>query len=163
MTSHHYDVSVHWTGNRGSGTSGYRDFGRDHDVAADGTPTIAGSADPAFRGDPSRWNPEQLFTATLAQCHMLWYLHLAAQAGVVVSHYTDDAVGTMVTDPDGGGRFVEVLLRPRVTVSSADMLEPALLVHESAHEKCFLANSVSFPIRHDPVVTADGTVGPTVS
>lgn len=94
---------------------------------------------------------------------MLWYLHLAAQAGVVVSHYTDDAVGTMVTDPDGGGRFVEVLLRPRVTVSSADMLEPALLVHESAHEKCFLANSVSFPIRHDPVVTADGTVGPTVS
>lgn len=151
--SHRYDVTVRWTGNLGSGTSGYRDFARDHEVTANGAAPIAGSADPAFRGDPARWNPEQLLTASLSQCHMLWYLHLAAQAGVVVNDYTDDPVGTMAEDPGGGGRFTEVVLRPRVTVATPDMIDAAILVHESAHEKCFIANSVNFEVRHEPVVT----------
>lgn len=156
--SHHYDVSVRWTGNLGSGTSGYRDFARDHEVTADGATPIAGSADPAFRGDPARWNPEQMLTAALSQCHMLWYLHLASQAGVVVTDYTDDAVGTMVEDADRGGWFTEVVLRPRVSVASPDMIDAAILVHKSAHEKCFLANSVNFPVRHEPVVTSGAGV-----
>jgi organic hydroperoxide reductase OsmC/OhrA len=151
--THHYAVSVSWTGNRGSGTSGYRDFDRDHAVDTDGAPRILGSSDPAFRGDASRWNPEQLLVASLSECHMLWYLHLCADAGVVVTGYTDDARGSMAEDT-GGGRFVEVTLAPRVTVAESHMVDAALALHEGAHERCFIANSVNFPVRHEPAVTA---------
>jgi len=163
---HSYRVAVSWTGNRGEGTSGYRAYDRSHQVTAGpqdeasdsggrGRPQpIAASSDPAFRGDPERWNPEQLLTAALAQCHMLWYLHLCAVAGVVVTGYCDDAVGTVTQDADGGGRFTEVVLRPRVTVSSPDMIKKASGLHRDAHEKCFIARSVNFPVRHEPVVAA---------
>jgi organic hydroperoxide reductase OsmC/OhrA len=157
--THTYDVSVTWTGNRGSGTSGYRDFDRDHDITADGPPPIAGSSDPAFRGDVARWNPEQELTAALSQCHMLWYLHLCAVAGVVVTDYTDDAHGTMVQDADGGGRFTGVVLRPRVTVTSADMIETANSLHKTAHENCYIANSMNFPVTHEPVTEVAGQPG----
>jgi organic hydroperoxide reductase OsmC/OhrA len=162
---HSYRVSVSWTGNRGEGTSGYRAYDRSHEVTAGpagpapasrgrGRPQpIAGSSDPAFRGEPDRWNPEQLLTASLAQCHMLWYLHLCAVAGVVVTGYADDVVATMTEDADGGGCFTEVVLRPHVTVSSPDMIEKAYGLHRDAHEKCFIARSVNFPVRHEPVVT----------
>ncbi|MER7457761.1 OsmC family protein [Micromonospora sp. NPDC126480] len=146
---HHYRTTVTWAGNRGTGTSGYRDYDRDHVVTADGPPPIPGSSDPAFRGDPARWNPELLLVASLAQCHMLWYLHLAAVAGVVVTDYADTAAGTM-----SGGRFTEVVLRPRVTVTDPDMIERATAVHADAHRACFIANSVNFPVRHEPTVTA---------
>jgi organic hydroperoxide reductase OsmC/OhrA len=152
--THNYDVSLTWTGNRGTGTSGYRAYDRDHDVMADGRPTIAGSSDPAFRGDPGRWNPELGLTAALSQCHMLWYLHLCATAGVTVVAYTDDAHGVMAEDADGSGRFTEVVLRPRVTVASTDMIDTAKTLHREANAKCFIANSVNFPVRHEPVVTA---------
>jgi len=151
--THQYAVSVAWTGNRGSGTSGYREFDRDHTIDADGPPRILGSSDPAFRGDPSRWNPEQLLVASLSECHMLWYLHLCADAGVVVTDYTDDARGTMAEDREGG-RFVEVTLAPRVTVAENRMVDTALALHETAHKRCFIANSVNFPVRHEPAVTA---------
>jgi organic hydroperoxide reductase OsmC/OhrA len=163
---HSYRVSVSWTGNRGEGTSGYRAYDRSHEVAAGPAdrahaspgrghpPPIAGSSDPAFRGNPDRWNPEQLLTASLAQCHMLWYLHLCAVAGVVVTAYRDDAVATMTEDADGGGRFTEAVLRPHVTVSSPDMIEKANGLHRDAHDKCFIARSVNFPVRHEPVVAA---------
>ena len=147
-----YKVSVDWTGNRGSGTSGYRDYGRDHQVAADGRPPIEASSEPLFRGDPARWNPELELTAALSQCHMLWYLHLCAVSGVVVTSYADDAHGTMEETDDGDGQFTEVVLRPRVTVSSPDMVEAAVKLHEQAHARCFIARSVSFPVRHEPVV-----------
>lgn len=110
--THSYDLSLHWTGNRGSGTSGYRAYSRDHEVQLPGKPTIAGSADPAFRGDPERWNPEELLVASLSQCYMLWYLHLATTAGAVVTAYTDTPTGTMVEDHDGGGQFTKVVLPP---------------------------------------------------
>lgn len=152
--THSYDVSVTWTGNRGAGTSGYRAYDRDHDVDAAGLPTIAASSDPAFRGGPGRWNPELEFTAALSQCHMLWYLHLCATAGVTVTSYTDEAHGVMAEDDDGGGRFTEVVLRPRVTVASADMIDAATALHREARAKCFIANSVSFPVRHEPIVRA---------
>lgn len=115
------------------------------------------SADPALRGDRDRWNPEQSLTAALSQCHMLWYLHLCAVAGVVVTEYADDAHGVMVETGADGGHFTEVVLRPRVTVSSPDMIDTATSLHKSAHEKCFIANSVNFPVRHEPVVVAGST------
>ncbi len=151
---HRYDVSVAWTGNRGTGTSGYRVYGRDHDVTADGRQPIAASSDPAFRGDPARWNPELELVAALSQCHMLWYLHLCALAGVVVTSYTDHADGTMTEEDDGGGRFTEVVLRPRVIIASPEMAEAAASLHKQAHAKCFIANSVNFPVRHEPAITA---------
>ena len=153
MSEHTYDVTITWTGNRGEGTTGVRDYDRDHTVTADGPPPIEGTADPGFLGDPRRWNPEQLLTVSLSQCHMLWYLGLCARAGVVVHEYTDDAVGTMVTGPDGSGNFTEVILRPRIVVGAADQLEKALSLHEKAHEMCFIAQSVSFPVKVEPEIT----------
>jgi organic hydroperoxide reductase OsmC/OhrA len=154
---HSYQVSVTWTGDRGSGTSGYRAYGRDHEVAADGRPAIAGSSDPAFLGDPAKWNPELGLTAALSQCHLLWYLHLCAEAGVIVLGYTDDATGTMAEDAGGSGRFTEVVLRPSVIVASAGMVKTAIRLHAEAHAKCFIANSVNFPVRHEPVISVKAT------
>ncbi len=154
--THSYDVTVTWTGNHGQGTSGYRDYSRDHEVTADGRAPVAASSDPAFRGDPARWNPELELTAALAQCHMLWYLHLCAVAGVVVTGYADDAHGTMAETADGGGHFTEVVLRPRVTVADATMIEKAASLHREANARCFIANSVNFTLRHEPVIAAEG-------
>ena len=151
---HHYEVTVSWTGNRGTGTSGYRDYGREHEVSTDGRPVILGSSDPAFRGDRARWNPELELLGALSQCHMLSYLHVCATAGVVVTGYTDVAEGIMAENADGGGRFTEVVLRPRVTVAGADMIDSARALHAEATAKCFIANSVNFPVHHEPTVTA---------
>lgn len=150
--AHHYRLEVDWTGNRGQGTSGYRAYDRSHQVGGEGKPPIPGSSDPAFRGEPDRWNPEELLVASLSQCHMLWFLHLAAVAGVVVVAYTDQPEGTMIEDlPSGGGRFSEVVLRPLVTVADAAMVERAGALHERAHQLCYIANSVNFLVRHEPV------------
>jgi organic hydroperoxide reductase OsmC/OhrA len=154
MSAHTYDITVTWTGNRGEGTTGIRDYDRDHTITADGPPVIEGTADPGFLGDPERWNPEQLFTASISQCHMLWYLGLCARAGVVVLDYADDAAGTMVSEPDHRARFTEVLLRPNVVVADADQVAKAVALHEQAHEMCFLAQSVNFEVKVDPIVTA---------
>ncbi|MTK02138.1 OsmC family protein [Micromonospora sp. CP22] len=150
---HHYATTVTWTGNLGTGTSGYRDYRREHDVTTDGRPTIQGSSDPTFRGDPTRWNPEQLLLASLSQCHMLAYLHLCADKGVVVTDYVDHATGTMTTDHTGNGHFTEVMLRPQVTVADPASVDIATALHDDAHHTCFIANSVNFPVRHDPVTT----------
>ncbi|HEX4250935.1 MAG TPA: OsmC family protein [Pseudonocardia sp.] len=148
--THRYTVEVTWTGNTGTGTSGYRDFSRDHEVTAPGKPTLPGSSDPAFRGDPSRYNPEELLVAALSQCHMLWFLHLAATSGVVVTEYTDHPEGTMAEGPEGGGEFTEVVLRPAVTVARPEMVDAVAGVHERAHQQCFIARSVNFPVHHEP-------------
>jgi organic hydroperoxide reductase OsmC/OhrA len=154
---HGYRVTVRWTGNTGAGTAGYRGYGRDHDVTGDGKPTlIQGSADPAFVGDPQRWNPEELLVSSLAQCHMLSYLALCALKGVVVTGYEDAATGTMRETAGGGGQFTEVVLHPVVTVAEEAMVETATALHEEAHRVCFIASSVAFPVRHAPEVTAGG-------
>jgi organic hydroperoxide reductase OsmC/OhrA len=155
-TVHSYGVSVTWTGNRGTGTSGYRAYSRDHDVTADGRPVIAAGSEPLFRGDPARWNPELELVAALSQCHMLWYLHLCAAAGVIVTGYTDHAGGTMTEADDGGGRFTEVVLRPRVNVAAREMTGTAASLHDEAHARCFIANSMNFPVRHEPVIAVAG-------
>jgi organic hydroperoxide reductase OsmC/OhrA len=150
--SHRYRVTVVWSGNRGPGTASYRAYGRDHELVAGERPPIRGSSDPDFRGDAERWDPERLLVASLSQCHLLWYLHLCAVSGVVVMSYEDDAEGVLVQGDDGGGRFGEVTLRPTITVSDQSMIEPAVELHGRAHELCFIANSVNFPVRHEPVV-----------
>jgi organic hydroperoxide reductase OsmC/OhrA len=150
--AHRYEATVVWTGNRGEGTTSYRAYARDHEVTADGRPAIAGSSDPVFRGDPARWNPEQLLVASLSQCHLLEYLHLCAVSGVVVVAYEDRPVGVMTETEDGGGRFTEVTLKPVVTVADASMTDAASELHVRAHELCFIASSVNFPVRHEPEI-----------
>lgn len=145
---HEYAVQVTWTGNQGSGTSSYQGYSRAHVINAPGKAPIEGSSDPAFRGDPTRWNPEELLLAALGACHKLWYLGLCAEAGVVVLAYQDDAQGTMVVERDGGGQFTSVTLRPKVVLAPGSDVHTARVLHDMAHEKCFIARSVNFPVHH---------------
>jgi organic hydroperoxide reductase OsmC/OhrA len=154
---HSYAVSVEWLGNRGTGTSGYRDYGREHVVRAAGKHDLEGSSDRVFHGNADRWNPEELLLAALSQCHLLSYLHVAASAGVVVTEYRDAAVGTMVQTANGGGRFTSATLRPRVTIASGDA-ELARRLHHEASEKCFIAASVNFPVHHEPEILLGSAV-----
>ena len=152
---HDYRAAVIWTGNLGEGTASYAAYSRDHDVTGQAKPTIPGTADPAFRGDPTRWNPEELLVASLSQCHMLEFLAQAARAGAVVTRYVDEPSGTMVEAGDGGS-FVEVILRPRATVAHDDMVDACARFHEEAHRACYIASSVVFPVRLEPVTEVDG-------
>jgi organic hydroperoxide reductase OsmC/OhrA len=145
-----------WNGNLGTGTSGYRDYSRNYEIVSEGKPAIQGSADPAFRGDRSRWNPEELLVASLSACHKLWYLHLAAEAGIIVTAYADRAEGVMEVGRDGVGRFKSVVLHPTVTVAAGSDLGRARTLHKPAHEKCFIANSVNFPVECEPEIVAAG-------
>ncbi|BDZ43561.1 peroxiredoxin [Paraoerskovia sediminicola] len=159
---HEYAGTVRWTGAGEHGTRGYATYGRDHEIEFTGRPTILGSADPAFRGDASRYSPEELFVASIAQCHMLWFLHVASAAGVVVRGYSDLVSGTMRVESAGAGQFTDVTLRPKVVVdgASADALEPDATLaslHRRAHDHCFLARSVSFPVLHRPAPARIGS------
>ena len=149
---HKYETTVRWIGNKGTGTSAYRAYSRDHEIRGAGKPLIPGSSDPAFHGDGSRYNPEELLVASLSTCHMLWYLHLCAVSKVVVLDYEDHAEGTMEETEDDGGRFLQVTLRPRITVTRESDLATAKKLHHEAHEKCFIANSVNFPVGCEPVI-----------
>lgn len=148
---HNYNLTVKWTGNRGTGTSNYMAFDRSHLISIDNKTEISGSSDPAFRGDKTKHNPEDLLVASLASCHMLWYLHLCAEAKVIVVDYTDNATGIMVETLNGGGRFTEVTLNPIVTVTEGSMIEKANELHNKANELCFIANSVNFPVLHNAI------------
>lgn len=146
--SHHYAAHLIWDGNRGDGTASYQTYGREYRVLVDGKADIQGSADPAFRGDASRLNPEDLFVAAISSCHMLSYLALCAKYRIRVDAYEDEAVGTMEEDGRGGGRFTSVVLRPVVTIADPKDAERATELHKRAHETCFIANSCSVPIEH---------------
>lgn len=151
---HAYSARVVWDGNTGEGTAAYDRYGRDHRIVIGGKPELAGSADPAFRGDAARHNPEDLLVASISACHMLFYLSLCARDGVRVLAYEDDARGTLRMDAGGGGRFEQVTLRPAVTIHPASDAELALRLHERAHALCFIARSCGFPIHHEPTVRA---------
>lgn len=153
LGEHRYALTSTWTGNRGTGTSGYREYARDVTIEVSGKPSLAASADKPFRGDPARWNPEDLLMAALSECHLLSYLHACVTAGVVVTSYRDEATGVMREDGRGSGAFTEVTLHPRVTVADASMIEAAEHAHQQAHDWCFIANSVNFPVHHEATVT----------
>jgi organic hydroperoxide reductase OsmC/OhrA len=159
---HRYETSIEWTGNLGVGTSTYKSYGRDGVITAAGHHVIEGSSDRAFRGTPDRWNPEELLVAALAQCHMLSYLHAAAVAGIVVVAYSDVASGVMRQTNDGGGHFTSVTLHPVVTIAAGDV-DLARSLHGVASTMCFIAQSVNFPVHHEPTIHLDSSAPHTVS
>ncbi len=152
-----YTARLIWEGNLGDGTSSYAAYGREYRILVAGKADLLGSADPVFRGVADRHDPEDLFLAAIAACHMLSYLALCARGGVRVLAYEDGVSGTVTLDASGGGRFTEVTLRPRVTVADAQHENAARALHAKAHELCFIANSCSVPIRHEATVQVDST------
>ena len=148
---HRYQLRVNWRGE----TRSYESYSRNHTIEVAGKPLVAASSDAAFRGDPGLVTPEDMLLASLSSCHMLWYLHLCAVKGVVVTAYEDTAEATMVEGP-GGGRFTDVRLRPVVTITPESDEALARSLHEQAHAECFIANSVNFPVRHAPVINRAG-------
>jgi organic hydroperoxide reductase OsmC/OhrA len=150
--AHRFDATVTWTGNLGTGTSSYRAYSRNHEISGEGKPVVPGSSDPAFRGDRSRYSPEDLLVAGLAACHMLWMLHLCAEAKVTIVEYVDNAFGTMQLNADGSGQFSEVMLRPRIVIREAGREADVMALNARAHALCFIARSVNFPVRHEPTV-----------
>ena len=152
---HHYQITTTWTGNLGTGTSHYRAYARDHEILApDKTSSVLGSSDPAFRGNRSRYNPEELLVASLSACHMLWFLHLCAEAGIVVTGYSDGATGIMAEHADGGGEFSRVTLHPHAVITDPKRIAEAAALHAKAHHLCFIARSMNFPVDHEPVTVA---------
>ena len=154
--SHSYNLTITWTGNRGTGTSDYRAYDRNHIIQAENKIEIPGSSDPAFRGDKTRYNPEEFLVSALSTCHMLSYLHVCVMNGVVVTGYVDHATGTMAETADGGGHFTEVMLNPVVTVKDASMVAKANELHHKASQLCFIANSVNFQVKHTPTCVVEG-------
>jgi organic hydroperoxide reductase OsmC/OhrA len=153
MKQHQYEVGVLWTGNDGEGTQTYKSYRRDHEIVIAGKPNIPASSDPGFRGNPARHNPEELLVASLACCHMLWYLHLCAVNHIMVNSYRDEASGEMNEHEDGSGEFVRVVLRPAVTISGGSDPAKAQALHAEAHHFCFIARSVNFPVEVEPRIS----------
>lgn len=145
---YHYAATVLWTGNNGTGTENYQNYERSHTIKFDGKPDILGSSDPALRGDKTKPNPEELLVASLSSCHMMWYLRLCSEAGIIVTDYVDNVTGIMTQISNGGGHFTEVTLNPIVTITEQSMVDKANELHKKANELCFIANSVNFPVKH---------------
>jgi len=160
---HRYTATIRWTGNTGAGTESYRGYKRDHVIEGSGKPPISGSSDPHFRGDGARWNPEELLVAALSACHQLAYLHLCADAGIVVTAYEDRAEGVMTENADGSGEFARVILHPRVVLRSGRDTQLARELHHRAHALCFIARSVNFPVECEPVIEMEADGGPPAS
>ena len=155
MPEHLYQTSLKWTGNKGQGTQNYRAYDRAYKIEVLGKPIIEGSSDPAFRGDRTKYNPEELLVASVSSCHMLWYLHLCSEAQIVVIDYKDKATGKMIETETGSGKFVEVILQPEVTITVDSNIEQAKKLHDKAHEFCFIANSVNFPVLCQPTIVKE--------
>ena len=150
MKEHKYQTHLQWTGNTGKGTESYRGYERSHVISAPGKKPIDGSSDPSFRGDKLKYNPEEMFLASLSSCHMLWFLHFCSESSVIVLEYSDAATGKMIESDDGNGKFAEVILHPDVKVKEEWMKEKLDGLHDKAHHFCFIANSVNFPVKHEP-------------
>jgi organic hydroperoxide reductase OsmC/OhrA len=151
---HKFQVTTRWTGNLGTGTSAYAAYSRNHEVSAPGKAMRIEGSSAVKRGDHSRYNPEELLIGALSACHMMWVLHLCADAGIIVTDYADDAVGEMAEHPDGSGEFTRVLLRPRMTISDSARVDEATKLHDQAHHVCCLARSMNFPVDHAANVVA---------
>lgn len=154
MKKHDYTSTIEWTGNLGEGTLNYRSYSRDHVIKVNGKyDDIKGSSDPSFLGEATRYNPEDLFLASISACHMLWFLHLCSANKIVVTEYSDEAQGTMEEAADGSGKFTSVTLHPKVKITDGNLIEKANVLHEEAHKMCFIANSCNFKIWHYPITT----------
>ncbi|SMD33053.1 Organic hydroperoxide reductase OsmC/OhrA [Reichenbachiella faecimaris] len=149
---HNYSSQLTWTGNRGEGTKDYKAYDRSYRIQVDGKPLLEGSSDPAFMGDASKYNPEELFLFSLSSCHMLWYLHLCAVASIVVTDYQDEAIGEMKEEEDGSGAFTEIILKPKVTITDPSKRQLALQLHHKANQMCFIANSCKCAVKHEALI-----------
>ncbi len=149
MKQHNYSLTVIWTGNKGEGTNGYKSYERSHEILIEGKEIIKGSSDPAFSGDKTKHNPEELFLASISSCHMLWYLHLCSDAGIIVTNYIDNAKGIMEETEDGSGKFTSVTLYPTITLKNIEQKDAANALHTKANALCFIANSLNFKVRHE--------------
>jgi len=148
---HFYKVGVKWTGNLGTGTSNYKAYSRNHLIQVEGKVPVESSSDPLFRGNPNRYNPEEMLVASLSSCHMLWYLHFCADAGIIVTSYQDEAEGIMIVESSGAGQFTEVILKPRISLANMQMMDQANALHEKANAYCFIARSCNFTVKHQAV------------
>lgn len=158
---HSYSSHISWTGNLGTGTSGYRSYARTWDISVAGKDTIHCSNDPLLGGDPGKMNPEDLLISSLSACHMLWYLHLASDAGITVVAYQDSPVATGEVLKSGAGRFLAATLKPRITVLAGTAIDAATAIHHEIHKVCFIARSVNFPVSYEPeFVISDVASGP---
>ena len=152
MKIHEFPSLIRWTGNRGAGTSTYRAYDRTWDLCVEGKTVVHCSNDPMLGGDPAKYNPEDLLISALASCHMLWYLHLCSDAGITVMAYEDNPVGIGESEPSGKGRFVEAILRPKISITVDSNPTKAAEIHDEIHKFCFIARSVNFPIRIEPEI-----------
>ena len=148
---HFYKVGVKWTGNLGTGTSNYKAYSRNHLIQVEGKVPVESSSDPMFRGNPNRYNPEEMLVASLSSCHMLWYLHFCADAGIIVTSYQDEAEGIMIVESSGAGQFTEVILKPRISLANMQMMDQANALHKKANAYCFIARSCNFPVKHQAI------------
>ncbi|TLU75797.1 OsmC family protein [Mannheimia varigena] len=156
MKKHTYQTTVEWVGNLGSGTSSYTAYDRDFVVSALYKPEILGSADPAFRGDKTRWNPEDMLLASISACHKLWYLHFCAVNNIIVLEYRDEAIAIMDEgSSEQAGRFLSATLKPYVRISNESDATKALVLHKNAHQACFIANSLNFPVKCEAIIEKD--------
>ena len=156
VKQHTYQCELEWTGNDGQGTGNYTSYRRDHVVRCEGKPEIPASSDPSFRGDKTRYNPEELLVASLSSCHMLWYLHLCAVNKITLLEYRDSAEGTMRENQDGSGEFTSVTLKPQVLIAELGKETHAAELHHMAHELCFISRSVNFTVEVIPSVSSKG-------
>jgi organic hydroperoxide reductase OsmC/OhrA len=147
--THDFTAQIVWTGDRGEGAKQYRGYDRTWRIATPGKSPIECSNDPILGGDPSKPNPEDLLLASLSACHMLWYLHLASEAGIVVRGYEDSPLGVGETGPRGEGRFVRAVLRPTIRVEHGADIAKAEALHTAVHAFCFIARSVNFPVSYE--------------
>jgi organic hydroperoxide reductase OsmC/OhrA len=147
---HHYRVTSRWSGSTGVG---YEAYDRTHSVSTTPvTESLTLSADPAFRGDPSKLDPEELFVIAASSCQLLSFLAVAARARVDVVEYEDYAEGRM-PDDIRPVRITEIMLRPRITVRGSVTEDRVRHLCEVAHRECYIANSVTTEITIEPAIT----------
>lgn len=147
MTIHVYKQTIEWTGSKGVGTQTYESYSRDFNLIAENRPVLACSADPVFRGDSSKYNPEDFLLCSVSSCHMLWFLHLCADKGIIVLNYIDHPIGEMESIPGKGGKFIGITLNPIVVITDINRVEEIEKIHDEASEKCFITNSLNFKVK----------------
>ncbi len=145
-----YQLELKWTGNTGIGNKTYTSYERSHEINFKNKPLLKCSSDPHFRGNPNLHNPEDLLLSAISSCHMLWYLHLCSEAGIIVMDYVDHAIGIMTELENGSGHFKEVTLKPQIVITDLTRISEAKALHQKANEMCFIANSCNFPVYHNP-------------
>jgi organic hydroperoxide reductase OsmC/OhrA len=151
-TAHHYHAELTWSGGQLTSARDYKNYSRAFTVAITGKPALTGSADPAFLGDPRELNPEELLLISLSSCHMLSYLALCSNSGITVRSYRDSAQATMTQSADRNFAFSQAVLHPQVVIEPGGDHAKAVRLHLRAHEVCFIARSVNFPVSAEPTI-----------